>query len=73
MTEIERKQKIYQEWLEEAQRTIPTKRADEFSTTDFAKEANIGKDYARKLIAQKLKDGLIVERKTTRGTFYSLV
>ena len=73
MTEIERKQKIYQEWIEEAQRRDPRKRQNEISSRDFAKSAGIGRDLATMILEEKAKNGEATKRETTRGAFYTLV
>jgi len=71
MDEIERKHKIYLELVEEARSREPKKQDGEFSINDFASSSDLGKDYARKLLEEKVAAGILSKRKTSRGAFYS--
>ena len=73
ITEIERKQKIYEEIMREAKENDVTKQSGEFSVNDFAKKANVGRDLAIKLLEDKVKQGVLKSRKTKRGTYYSVI
>lgn len=73
MNEEERKQKILAEILEEARKNSPIKRSDEFSARDFAKNAEIGRDQARDICEENVNLKIFKARKTTKGTFYSVV
>lgn len=72
--DIDKKQKIYQEWIDEARRIDPKKRPDEISSRDFARDAKIGRDLAITILEEKVKLGLASKRKTAKGTtFYTLI
>jgi hypothetical protein len=71
--EIERKQKIYEEIIQEAKESDSTKQPNEFSANDFAKDANIGRDYAVKILEEKVAAGILRARKTKRGIYYSVI
>lgn len=78
MNEIERRQKILQEIMEEAKLKDPNKRPDEFSCRDFAKELQeqgvlCGKDRARRMLDEKVKLGILFKRVTKHGIYYSVV
>jgi hypothetical protein len=73
MSEIERKQKILNEIMAEAKIIDPKKRNDEFTVNDFCRMTGTGKDMARKLLQQKVNDGLLVTRETSKGVYYSVV
>jgi len=73
MDDVDRKRRIYQELLAEVRESEPKKREGEFSINDFARDLNIGKDYAKKILEHNVEEGKISKRKTSRGTFYSPV
>ncbi len=73
MNDEERKQKIFAEVLEEARKNSPIKQENEFSVLDFARNAGIGETQARNIIREKVSLKIFKERKTTKGTFYSVV
>jgi len=69
----ERKQKIFDEIVAEAQRRSCKKREGEFSSKEFANLAGINKDAALKILRENVDRGLLSVRKTRRGEFYSVV
>ena len=71
--DIERKQKIYHEWLEEIKETDPRKRPDELSISDFSEQTGIGKDFAKKFLERKVKEGKATKRRTVQGTYYTIL
>ena len=72
--DIDKKQKIYQEWIDEARRIDTKKRPDEISSRDFARDAKIGRDLAITILEEKVKMGLASKRVTAKGTtFYTLI
>ncbi len=78
MNEIERKQKIFQEILEEARLKTNEKLPGEFTINDFVKELkdnNItcGKDRAKRLLEQKIDEKILQKRITKHAVFYSVV
>ncbi len=73
MSEIERKQKIYQELIEEARRTSPGKLPNEFTVKEFAKDGGFSIDKARKFLRKMVAEGKLKERRTNRGLYYSVV
>jgi len=78
MNEIERKQKIYQEIMEEAKLKDPNKRPNEFSCRDFSRELLqqgiiCGRDRAKRLLDEKVEQGLLTRRVIKHGIYYSVV
>ena len=73
MNEIERKQKIYQELLEEAKKSYPKKLPGEFTIIEFANDGDVTIDKARRFLRQMVQEGRLSCRKTNRGMFYSVV
>jgi hypothetical protein len=73
MTDTDRKQKMLQEIIEEAQARNPRKREDEFTVNDFAKRAGLSAEYAQAFLDEKVAMGVMRIRQTTRAKFYSLV
>lgn len=78
MNEIERKQKIFQEILEEAKSKNPDKLPGEFTRADFIQElknADIecGKDRAIRILETKVERGILSKRVTERSIYYSVV
>lgn len=73
MNEIERKQKIYQELLEEARKSQPEKLPNEFTIVDFAKDGGFSRDKARKFLFKMVSDGKITMRRTNRCIYFSVV
>ena len=71
--DIDKKQKIYQELIEEAKRINPKKQPNEFSLNEFAKDADIGRDIALVIMKKHIEDGTVTERETASGTYYSFV
>ena len=70
-TEIERKQKIWEEIVQEAIASDPRKREDEMSVNDFAKQCGIGRETSLNLLEEKVKLGVMKRRITKSGTYYS--
>jgi response regulator of citrate/malate metabolism len=64
---------MWEEILADARESNPAKRDEEFSVREFAQEANIGKDTAKKLLAQYVKEGKLKERRTAKAIYYTLV
>lgn len=73
MNDIEKKQKIYQELLEEARRINPKKRPGEFSLTEFAKDADVGRDVALAILTKHMEARELTARETSSGTYYSFI
>ena len=73
MNEIERKQKIYQELVEEARRTNPIKLPNEFSIKDFAIDGKFTYDKARDFLYKQVELGKLTARRTNRGIYFSVV
>ena len=73
MIEIERKQRIWQELIEEAKNQSETRLEGEFTVMEFAEVSNMGIDGARTFLNKKVKSGLLKIRKTKRPHYYSFV
>ena len=73
MNEEERKKKIFEEIIAEAQRASCKKREDEFSATEFATMAGISHNAATKLLRERVNNGQLAMRPTKKGEFYSVV
>ena len=72
--EISRKQKILEEIIQEAQERHPGKKPGEFSRYEFAKMIGSGRNYAERVLEEKIKAGEIKARVTRVGTtYYSIV
>ena len=73
MEEIERRQKIYQELLEEAKRLNPKRLPNEFTVLEFSKDAGFSVDKAREFLYEQVEIGKLSMRKTKRFTYFSVV
>lgn len=67
------KNKIYDELLKEAKGSLAKKQADEFSANDFAKDAHISTEYARKYLTKLVEAGILRSRLAGKYTFYSII
>lgn len=73
MIEIERKQKIWEEIIEEAKRNHPQKLEGEMTVTDFAVQAQLHRDYARTILDKEVENGKLKVRVTAKARYYSPV
>lgn len=73
MSEIERKQKIWEEIITEARRNQPQKLEGEMTITDFALQSHLHRDYARTILDEGVKNGKLKVRVTAKARYYSPV
>jgi len=71
--EIERKQKILNEIMEEAKRINPKKQVDEFSVKDFCIDTGLGKESATEFLNLQVEHGILSARLTTKGKYYRII
>ena len=73
MNETDRKQKIYQELVEEIKLNDPKKKPNEFSAGDFAEEVKCDRKRAKNILEKKVEEGILTKRVTSHGTYYCVV
>ena len=69
----ETRSKIYLEWVEEAKRIDPKRQAGEFTIDDFMRDSGLGRESAMNVLEEKVRSRKATKRKTSKGTFYSIV
>jgi len=73
MLEIERKQKILDEIMEEARMLNPKKQVDEFSVKDFCVDTGLGKESATEFLNEQVTQGILAVRATSKGKYYRVI
>lgn len=73
MTEIQRKQKIWEELIAEAKSKSEARLDNEFTLREFCEDSGMRRDKARNFLEEKIREGTIKLRKTKRIHYYSLV
>jgi hypothetical protein len=73
MLEIERKQKILDEIMEEARMLNPKKQVDEFSVKDFCVDTGLGKESATEFLNEQVTQGILSVRATSKGKYYRVI
>ena len=73
MNDMERKEKIYAELIEEAKRLDVSKHDGEFTVSEFAEDCGITRDAAHNLLQDKVKRGVVSIRKTAKSYYYRVI
>jgi hypothetical protein len=73
MIDNDRKIKIWNELIQEAQAQKWERREGEFTRREFAEFTGMGLDETKNFLENKVKDGRLKIRKTSRVYYYSIV